>query len=425
MAVVTIGNIPVFNALITDEETGMFKISLVDDPAVMSNFLAFDNTRKVMMYQVENEDKRLVRGVVMRADFPIYRYDQSFGEYYIIYKAEEIRKMAEKYLAESRQNDVNIMHEDGSDVEGVQMVQYFIKDSANGINPAGFEEIADGSLFAEFHVVNDEVWNAVKDGSYKGFSLEGVFDIVPEEDAEKTAEIVESLDGKFSNFLNNITMGKFNRFKAALLKAFAEFATITTDKGILGWDGDEDLKVGDAVYIEDAEGNRNPAEDGEYTTDDNKVIVVAEGKVAEIKDAEVEAEDPEAEETTEVAAASVVTDKGELFYEGELAVDVAVFVLDEEGNQVAAPDGEYMLENGNVIKVTEGKVTEIVEAAAAEEALKEENAKLKKKIAELKKEIAELKKQPLAKTAHEEIVTSQRFEKTGDKGLDRLSRFCK
>lgn len=425
MAVVTIGNIPVFNALITDEETGMFKISLVDDPAVMSNFLAFDNTRKVMMYHVENEDKRLVRGVVMRADFPIYRYDQCFGEYYIIYKAEEIRKMAEKYLAESRQNDVNIMHEDGSDVEGVQMVQYFIKDSANGINPAGFEEIADGSLFAEFHVVNDEVWNAVKDGSYKGFSLEGVFDIVPEEDAEKTAEIVESLDGKFSNFLNNITMGKFNRFKAALLKAFAEFATITTDKGILGWDGDEDLKVGDAVYIEDAEGNRNPAEDGEYTTDDNKVIVVAEGKVAEIKDAEVEAEDPEAEETTEVAAASVVTDKGELFYEGELAVDVAVFVLDEEGNQVAAPDGEYMLENGNVIKVTEGKVTEIVEAAAAEEALKEENAKLKKKISELKKEIAELKKQPLAKTAHEEIVTSQRFEKTGDKGLDRLSRFCK
>ena len=70
MAVVTIGNIPVFNALITDEETGMFKISLVDDPAVMSNFLAFDNTRKVQMYQVENEDKRLVRGVVMRADFP-------------------------------------------------------------------------------------------------------------------------------------------------------------------------------------------------------------------------------------------------------------------------------------------------------------------------------------------------------------------
>ena len=62
---------------------------------------------------------------------------------------------------------------------------------------------------------------------------------------------------------------------------------------------------------------------------------------------------------------------------------------------------------------------------AAEEALKAENAKLKKEISALKKEIAALKKQPLAKTAHEEVVTAQRFEKTGDKGLDRLARFCK
>ena len=50
-------------------------------------------------------------------------------------------------------------------------------------------------------------------------------------------------------------MGKMKRFKAALLKALAEFANVTTDKGILAWDGDEDLKVGDEVYVEDAEGN--------------------------------------------------------------------------------------------------------------------------------------------------------------------------
>ena len=39
---VTIDGIPVYDALITDENTGMFKISLVDDPAVMQDFLAFD-----------------------------------------------------------------------------------------------------------------------------------------------------------------------------------------------------------------------------------------------------------------------------------------------------------------------------------------------------------------------------------------------
>ena len=442
MAIVTIGGIPVYDAIISDEATGMFKISLVDDPAVMSNFLAFDNNRKVLMYKVEDEDKRLVRGVVMRADFPIYRYDQNFGEYYIIYKAEQIRIMAEKYLLESRQNDVNLMHEKNSDVEGVQMVQYFIK--GNGVSVDGFEDIADGSLFAEFHIINDEIWNAVKEGTYKGFSLEGVFDLVPEQDKEKVEDIVDTLDGAFSRIFNTtkqFTMGKMKRFKAALLKALAEFANVTTDKGILAWDGDEDLKVGDEVYIEDAEGNRTPAEDGDYKTDDSKTIVVVDGKVAEIRDPEIDVDAPEAEETTEetteeaseeTALASVATDKGDLLYEGELAVGTEVFVADAEGNQTPAEDGDYVLEDGKTIKVAEGKVAEIVEAEPAEEetpeeaedvaAIKAENESLKAELAELKAQIETLKAQPMAQPAHDIVTTTQVFEKTGDKGLDKLAR---
>ena len=442
MAIVTIGGIPVYDAIISDKATGMFKISLVDDPAVMSNFLAFDNNRKVLMYKVEDEDKRLVRGVVMRADFPIYRYDQNFGEYYIIYKAEQIRIMAEKYLLESRQNDVNLMHEKNSDVEGVQMVQYFIK--GNGVSVDGFEDIADGSLFAEFHIINDEIWNAVKEGTYKGFSLEGVFDLVPEQDKEKVEDIVDTLDGAFSRIFNTtkqFTMGKMKRFKAALLKALAEFANVTTDKGILAWDGDEDLKVGDEVYIEDAEGNRTPAEDGDYKTDDSKTIVVVDGKVAEIRDPEIDVDAPEAEETTEetteeaseeTALASVATDKGDLLYEGELAVGTEVFVADAEGNQTPAEDGDYVLEDGKTIKVAEGKVAEIVEAEPAEEetpeeaedvaAIKAENESLKAELAELKAQIETLKAQPMAQPAHDIVTTTQVFEKTGDKGLDKLAR---
>jgi hypothetical protein len=442
MAIVTIGGIPVYDAIISDEETGMFKISLVDDPAVMSNFLAFDNTRMVQMYKVEDEDKRLVRGVVMRADFPIYRYDQRLGEYYVIYKADQIRIMAEKYLLEARQNDVNLMHEDGSDVDGVQMVQYFIK--GNGVMVEGFDDIADGSLFAEFHIVNDDIWKAVKEGTYKGFSLEGVFDLVPERDADKVEEIVDTLDGAFSRLFNNaktITMGKMKRFKAALLKALAEFANVTTDKGILAWDGDEDLKVGDDVYIEDAEGNRTPAEEGEYKTEDNKTIVVAEGKVADILDPEVEIDAPEADEAVaeeaaeEQTLASVATDKGDLLYDGELAVGTEVFVADAEGNQIPAEDGDYILEDGKTIKVADGKVAEIVEPEAEEEtpeetaeeaedvaAIKAENEALKAEVAELKSQVEALKAQPMAQSAHDVVTTTQAYEKTGDKGLDRLSK---
>lgn len=69
--------------------------------------------------------------------------------------------------------------------------------------------------------------------------------------------------------------------------------------------------------------------------------------------------------------AEVKTDKGSLIYDGELAVDIEVMVEDEEGNVVAAPDGEYNLEDGRVVVVKEGKVAEIKEAPVTEETIKE------------------------------------------------------
>lgn len=59
----------------------------------------------------------------------------------------------------------------------------------------------------------------------------------------------------------------------------------------------------------------------------------------------------------------IATDKAELIFDGdELAEGIGVYVLDSEGNAVAAEDGEYTAEDGKVIKVVEGKVAEIVEA---------------------------------------------------------------
>ena len=69
--------------------------------------------------------------------------------------------------------------------------------------------------------------------------------------------------------------------------------------------------------------------------------------------------------------AEVKTDKGSLIYDGELAVDINVMVEDEEGNVVAAPDGEYNLEDGRVVVVKDGKVAEIKEAPVTEETIEE------------------------------------------------------
>lgn len=358
---VTIGGIPVYDALITDEDTGMVKISLVDEPAVMTDFLAFDASRRFQSYAVADEEKRLVYGVVMRADFPIYRRDDRLGEYYIIYKADTIRRMAEKYLADCLQNETSTMHQ--TDVDGVQMVQFFIKDSARGVVPEGFDEIADGSLFAEFHVLNDDVWSDVKAGKFRGFSLEGYFDLVPEPDAERTAEIVDDLEGQFKAFIKPLfytdMATKMNRFKAALGRLLAVFGNVSTDKGILAWDGDEDLKAGDEVFVEDQDGNRTTAPDGDYVTSDAKTIVVADGRVSEIKDPEAEVSNEPDPENVELGR--VATDGGELVWEGEedLKAGDAVYTENEDGERSPAADGEYRTEDGKTIVVVDGVVSEI------------------------------------------------------------------
>ena len=54
-----------------------------------------------------------------------------------------------------------------------------------------------------------------------------------------------------------------------------------------------------------------------------------------------------------------------IYWEGELAEGVALYVLDEKGNEVACPDGEVIIEDKKIV-VADGKVSTI-ETVAAEE----------------------------------------------------------
>ena len=195
--------LPVYKAEIHNEEEGMYAISLVEFPATESNFLAFDKDKQLLKFAVENEEKHLVRGLVMAAEMPIYRRTASGFEYYIEYEAETIRIMAEKYLLNGFSSNVDTEH-NGNLVEGVNMVQFFIKDAENGINPKGFEDYADGSLFAEFKVNNEEIWNEIKEGTFKGFSLSGIFEPVEtfsaqeDDEFEEVMNLIEKLNKKLN-----------------------------------------------------------------------------------------------------------------------------------------------------------------------------------------------------------------------------------
>ena len=253
--------LPIYNAEIKDERDGIIAISFVEEPAVESNFMLFG--KQIPLF-FANEEKKNILGVIMRADFPIYRRDKDGNEFYITYSADTIAKMAQKYFVSGAVNMTSTDHS-GEALDGVSLVQWYIKDTDKGIAPNGFDDVKDGSLFAEFHIENENLWTACKDGTFKGFSLEGYFT------TEKT--------NLKSNKMENKIMQKVRELLVKLAK-------VTTDKGELSYEGD--LEVGTEVV--DANG---------VAVSDGKIIVIKDGKVETIKESvELEEEEVPAEEPT-------------------------------------------------------------------------------------------------------------------------------
>jgi hypothetical protein len=172
------------------DETRVEKVSFVDSPAIQRGWMAFNGQQR---FKVQSEDRRIVSGALMVAGLPIYRRDDS-GEYYVSFTASAIQAIVYKFMKENRTKEVNEMHE--TDVDGVFLFESFIIDSSRGIKtPEGFDELPDGSWFGSFKVENDEVWKKVKDGTYTGFSVEGLFteDMEKNIDERVLAEVIRVL----------------------------------------------------------------------------------------------------------------------------------------------------------------------------------------------------------------------------------------
>lgn len=126
-----------------------------------------------LTFAVQDEDQRIVSGPLMIADLPIYRKDEE-GEYYVMFTGEQIKKIVQRFFKKGYQAKVNIEH--GKAAEGVYMFESYIIDKERGVNPPkGFEDVADGSWFGSFKVENEKLWDQVKAGTFKGFSVEGLF----------------------------------------------------------------------------------------------------------------------------------------------------------------------------------------------------------------------------------------------------------
>lgn len=356
----TYNNLPLYLVNVDDEDCTITTISLVQNPAMQTQMICFGEQKPILKFSLD-ESKHCFISCIVRTDFPIYRVDSQGNEFYIVFNREASEKLCQKLLRDGFQQNISLDH-NGELISGIELQEVFIKDSSKGISPKGFEDAAEGSLFGIYHVSDESLWNDCIEGRFGGVSLESYLQL------EQFNQIKKNNKSTFMSKLKN-------SIKALLL----QFSEIETDKGILTWEEDGEIMVGYAVYIDS-----EPAADGEYVAGEN-VIVVAEGKVTEIKSVEMPAEDPKPEEPVE----PVQTE--------EVPVE-EVPVEPEPAPVVVVEDDEDMK-----IKELEDRV-----------------AKLETDLADLVAKVAEIATAPAAAPAEEEFeAITKKTQKTGNARLDR------
>ena len=361
----TFNNRPIFLANVDAEDCTITTISLVDDPAMELPMYCFD--KEMANFSMQDEMQHNIISCIVRTDYPILRLADG-NPYYILFNKETAKKLCQKLMKDGFQQCISLDH-NGKLIEGIQLQEVFIKDSEKGISPKGFEDAAEGSLFGIYHITDDQLWQDCLDGKFGGVSMETWFDIQ-----------------NFNKIKSKKNMA--SKIKEALKRLLMEFNNLSTDKAELYWEEDSELAVGYKVFVEDEAGNKVPAEDGEYVSDEN-IIKVEGGVVVEIESKA--AETPDEEETKEEVPAE-----------------------EKKEEMEEAPAEE--------VKVEE----EVKEETPAEEPVEDKTAELEKRIVDLEAKVAELETKlveiataPAAEPVVDEFEKVTKTKSSGDKKLDK------
>ena len=187
---------PLLRFTIDGDEDGVNVISLVEFPAVERNFIQLSKEVKLSL----NDEKKELLGVALIPDMPIYRRDKQ-GEYYIVFSAESIRKIAIDFYRKLNVNMADVEHNHNIE-NGITYFQSMIIDKEQGICPKAFKDLPNGTWIVGCKIENDKVWEAVKSGEVKGFSIDGHFH-TEEEKQEDEKKTLDNLDD-FFDWLENL-----------------------------------------------------------------------------------------------------------------------------------------------------------------------------------------------------------------------------
>lgn len=159
--------------LLIDEE-GINAISLVEHPAIEINYMTF-NKQLPMKFAITNEEEQIFTGPALVPDKLIYRISPKGEEYYVFFSTDTVKEIAQRYLINHKQNNVNLEH--SIPVDNISIVEsWIVKDSNKDKACAlGYKDIPVGTWMISMKVQDKSLWEELKNGDFNGFSIEGQF----------------------------------------------------------------------------------------------------------------------------------------------------------------------------------------------------------------------------------------------------------
>jgi len=154
-----------------DETSGIDAVSVVESPAIESDFI-YLSKHEIELKEVDAE-KRILMGAALIPNKQIYRKNDKNEEYYIYFSEETVRKASELFFMNSNQNNATLEHK--QKLDGMSVVESWITEGKNDKSTNYGFNFPKGTWVISMKVNNDEIWNKVKLGEVKGFSIEGYF----------------------------------------------------------------------------------------------------------------------------------------------------------------------------------------------------------------------------------------------------------
>jgi len=176
-----------------DSESGIDAVSVVESPAIEENFIALAE-QKIELKEIDAE-KRILMGAALIPNKKIYRVNEKTKEEFEIFFSEQtVRQAMELFFKKGNQSKATQEH--AKSIDGMTVVEsWLIEDKVHDKSVKYGFNLPKGTWMISMKVDNDQVWNDVKEGKVKGFSIEGFFADKLEtsmEEKEKS-EIIEQL----------------------------------------------------------------------------------------------------------------------------------------------------------------------------------------------------------------------------------------